>query len=164
MQSIDHRKLNSMTRKDHFCLPFIDQMLEHLAGHAYYFFLDSYSWYNQIPISREDQENTTFTYPFGIFAYRHMPFGLCNSPAMFQLCMLSIFSGMIELFLEVFMDNFSVFGSNFNKGLYHLSLLSIRNNKKNLVLNWEKCNFMVKFRIFLEQIVSEKGIEVDKAK
>ena len=92
---IDHRKLNSMTRKDHFSLPFINQMLEHLAGHAYYSFLDGSFRYNQIPIAREDQENTTFTCPFGIFAYRHMPSGLCNSPDMFQLCMLSIFSDMI---------------------------------------------------------------------
>jgi len=95
---IDYRKLNSMTKKDHFPLPFIDQMFERLAGHAYYSFLDSYSRYNQIPIAREDQQKMTFTCPFDTFAYRRMPFGLYNTPATFQRCMLSIFSDMVERF------------------------------------------------------------------
>ncbi|XP_038979057.1 uncharacterized protein LOC120109375 [Phoenix dactylifera] len=81
---IDYRKLNAVTRKDHFPLPFIDQMLERLAGHSYYCFLDGYSGYFQIAIAPEDQEKTTFTCPFGTFAYRRMPFGLCNAPATFQ--------------------------------------------------------------------------------
>ncbi|CAN6685845.1 unnamed protein product [Malus baccata var. baccata] len=72
---IDYRKLNTTTRKDHFPLPFIDQMLERLAGYAFYCFLDGYSGYNQIVIAPEDQEKTTFTCPFGTFAYRRMPFG-----------------------------------------------------------------------------------------
>ncbi|XP_062006012.1 uncharacterized protein LOC133723212 [Rosa rugosa] len=77
---IDYRKLNATTRKDHFPMPFIDQMLERLAGHCFYCFLDGYSGYNQIWIAQEDQEKTTFTCPFGTFAYRRMPFGLCNTP------------------------------------------------------------------------------------
>ncbi|KAM1908129.1 hypothetical protein ACFX1X_028078 [Malus domestica] len=81
---IDYRKLNNTTRKDHFPLPFIDQMLERLAGHSFYCFLDGYSGYNQIVIAPDDQEKTTFTCPFGTFAYRRMPFGLCNAPATFQ--------------------------------------------------------------------------------
>ena len=93
---IDYRKLNTATKKDHFPLPFIDQMLERLAGHAYYCFLDGFSGYNQIAIAPEDQEKTTFTCPFGTFAYRRMPFGLCNAPATFQRCMMSIFSDMLE--------------------------------------------------------------------
>ncbi|BBN69508.1 transposable element gene [Prunus dulcis] len=98
---IDYRKLNTATSKDHFPLPFIDQMLERLAGHSHYCFLDGYSGYNQIAIAPEDQEKTTFTCPFGTFAYRRMPFGLCNAPATFQRCMMSIFSDMVERFIEV---------------------------------------------------------------
>ncbi|KAH9688688.1 hypothetical protein KPL70_015210 [Citrus sinensis] len=120
---IDYRKLNSVTRKDHFPLPFIDQMLDRLAGHEFYCFLDGYSGYNQIPIAPKDQEKTTFTCPFGTFAYRRMPFGLCNAPATFQRCMLSIFSDMVERFLEVFMDDFSVFGDSFDQCLHHLTLV-----------------------------------------
>ncbi|XP_019055515.1 PREDICTED: uncharacterized protein LOC109115707 [Nelumbo nucifera] len=80
---IDYRKLNDATCKDHFLLPFIDQMLERLASHEFYCFLDGYSGYNQILISPEDQEKTTFTCPYGTFAYRRMPFGLCNAPTTF---------------------------------------------------------------------------------
>jgi len=110
---IDYRKLNTATRKDHFPLSFIDQMVESLAGHEYYCFLDGYSRYNHVPVDPEDQEKTTFTCPFGTFAYRRMPFGLCNSPATFQRCMINISLDMVEHFLEIFMDNFSVFGSTF---------------------------------------------------
>ncbi|KAH9685501.1 hypothetical protein KPL70_013991 [Citrus sinensis] len=140
---IDYRKLNSVTRKDHFPLPFIDQMLDRLAGHEFYCFLDSYSGYNQIPIAPKDQEKTTFTCPFGTFAYWRMPFGLCNAPTTFQRCMLSIFSDMVERFLEVFMDDFSVFGDSFDQCLHHLTLVLQRCIEKNLVLNWEKCHFML---------------------
>ncbi|GJS21432.1 reverse transcriptase domain-containing protein [Tanacetum coccineum] len=110
---IDYRKLNDATRKDHFPLPFMDQMLERLAGNEYYCFLDGFSGYFQIPIDPLDQEKTTFTCPYGTFAYRRMPFGLCNAPGTFQRCMVAIFHDMIEKTMEVFMDDFLVFGDSF---------------------------------------------------
>ena len=76
---IDYRKLNKATRKDHFPLPFIDQILDRLVGHEYYCFLDGYSGYNQIAIAQKDQEKTTFTYPYDTFSFRRMSFGLCNA-------------------------------------------------------------------------------------
>ena len=97
---IDYRKLNKATRKDHFPLPFINQMLERLAGHSYYYFLDGYSSYNQIPIAPEDHEKTIFTCPYGTFSYRRMSFGLCNTPATFQQCMIAIFMDMVENLLR----------------------------------------------------------------
>ena len=80
---IDYRRLNAVTRKDHFPLPFIDQLLERVSGHLFYCFLDGYSGYCQIEIASEDQEKTTFTCPFGTYAYRRMPFGLCNASTTF---------------------------------------------------------------------------------
>nr|GEV29037.1 DNA-directed DNA polymerase [Tanacetum cinerariifolium] len=77
---IDYRKLNDATRKDRFPLPFMDQMLEILAGNEFYYFLNGFSGYFQILINPQDQEKTTFTCPYGTFAYRRMPFGLCNAP------------------------------------------------------------------------------------
>nr|GEY33473.1 reverse transcriptase domain-containing protein [Tanacetum cinerariifolium] len=82
--------------KDHFPLPFMDQMLERLAGNQYYCFLDGFSSYFQIPSDPKDQKKTTFTCPYGTFAYRRMPFGLCNAPGTFQSCMMAIFHDMIE--------------------------------------------------------------------
>nr|GFA84971.1 reverse transcriptase domain-containing protein [Tanacetum cinerariifolium] len=97
---IDYRKLNEATRKDHFPLPFMDQMLERLAGNEYYCFLDGFSGYFQIPIDPKDQEKTTFTCPYGTFAYKRIPFGLCNAPGTFQRCMMEIFHDMIEKTME----------------------------------------------------------------
>ncbi|GJS96084.1 reverse transcriptase domain-containing protein [Tanacetum coccineum] len=109
---IDYRKLNEATRKDHFSLPFMDQMLERFAGNEFYYFLDGFSGYFQIPIDPQDQEKTTFTCPYGTFAYRRMSFGLCNAPGTFPRCMMAIFHDMIEKTMEVFMDDFSVFGDS----------------------------------------------------
>ena len=111
---IDYRKLNVVTRKDHFPLPFINQVLERVFGHPLYYFLDGYSGYFLIEINVEDQEKTTFTCPFGTYAYRRMSFGLCNAPTTFQRCMLSIFSDMVERIMEVFMDDITIYGSTFD--------------------------------------------------
>ncbi|GJR44625.1 reverse transcriptase domain-containing protein [Tanacetum coccineum] len=138
---IDYRKLNDATRKDHFPLPFMDQMLERLAGNEYYCFLDGFSGYFQIPIDPKDQDKTTFTCPYGTFAYRRMPFGLCNAPSMFQRCMMAIFHDIIEETMEVFMDDFSVFRDSFSSCLSHLDKMLKRCHK-----------------------ISKYGIEVDKAK
>ena len=161
---IDYRRLNEVTRKDHFPLPFIDQLLERVSGHPYYCFLDGYSGYFQIEIAPEDQEKTTFTCPFGMYAYRRMPFGLCNAPATFQRCMLSMFSDMVERIMEVYMDDITVYGDDFDECLTNLEAILQRCIEKNLVLNWEKCHFMVNQGIVLGHIISNRGIEVDKAK
>ncbi|CAN6465740.1 unnamed protein product [Victoria cruziana] len=161
---IDYRKLNNATRKDHFPLPFLDQVLEWLASQSYFCFLDGYSGYNQVPVHPGDQEKTTFTCPFGTFAFRRMPFGLCNAPGTFQRCMLAIFSDKIENVLEVFMDDFSIYGSDFDDYLHKLDMVLARCEETSLVLSWEKSYFMVREGIVLGHVVSECGIEVDKAK
>ena len=161
---IDYRKLNKSTRKDHFPLPFIDQMLERLAKHSHFFYLDGYSGFFQIPIHPDDQEKTTFTCPYGTFAYRRMPFRLWNAPATFQRCMMSIVTGFLDGIMEVFMDDFTVCGESFDGCLSNLELVLKRYVNVKLVLNWEKCHFMVRQGIMLGHIVSNRGIEVDKAK
>ncbi|KAL4298340.1 hypothetical protein GQ457_12G014070 [Hibiscus cannabinus] len=117
---MDYRKRNKATRKDHFPLPFIDQMLDRLVEKQFYCFLDGYSGYNQIAIAPEDQSRTTFTCPYGTFAFRRMPFGLCNAAATFQRCMTAIFSNLNEDCLEIFMDDFSTFGEDFDNCLSNL--------------------------------------------
>ncbi|XP_070005540.1 uncharacterized protein [Nicotiana sylvestris] len=122
------------TRKDHFLLPFIDQMLDRLAGRSHFCFLDG------------------------------MSFGLCNTPATFQRCMMAIFMDMVEEIMEVFMDDFSVVGNSFDDCLMNLRRVLKRCIETNLVLNWEMCHFMVQEGIVLGYLVSSKGIEVDRAK
>nr|GEW62240.1 reverse transcriptase domain-containing protein [Tanacetum cinerariifolium] len=161
---IDYRMLNDVTRKDHFPLPFMDQMLERLAGNEFYYFLDGFSGYIQIPINLPDQEKTTFTCLYGTFAYRRMPFGLCNAPGTFQRCMMMIFHDMIEKTMKIFMDDLSVFGDSFSSCLSHLDSMLQRCEDTNLVLNWEKCHFMVKTGIVLGHKILKNRLEVDRAK
>jgi hypothetical protein len=116
---IDYRKLNKATRKDHFPIPFIDEMLERLANHSFYY-LDGYSGYHQILMHPDDQSKTNFTCPYGTFAYRRMSFGLCNAPASFQRCMMEIFSDLIEKVMEVFMDDFYIYSKTFEDCLVNL--------------------------------------------
>lgn len=108
---MDYRKLNVCTQKNHFPMPFMDQMLDRLVGRGRYYFLYGYS-YNQITIALEDQEKTTFTCPCGTFAFRRMRFGLCNPPAVFKRFMMSGFSFMVEDTIKVLMDDFSVVGDS----------------------------------------------------
>uniref|UniRef100_A0A1S3XYM4 RNA-directed DNA polymerase homolog n=1 Tax=Nicotiana tabacum TaxID=4097 RepID=A0A1S3XYM4_TOBAC len=161
---MDYRKLNKITRKDHFPLPFLDQMLDRLAHRAFYCFLDGYSGYNQILIAPEDQEKITFTCPYGTFAFKGMPFGLCNAPTTFQRCMMAIFMDTVEDYIEVFMDDFSVVRDSFDDCLENLDRVLARCEETNLVLNWEKCHVMVEEGIVLGHKISKNGIEVDKAK
>lgn len=118
---IDYRKLNASTCKDHFPLAFIDQMLERLVGKSHYCCLDGFYDFYQISFAPEDQEKTTFMCPFGTFTYRRMSFGLCNVPMIFQKCMASIFSQYVENIIEVFMDDFIVYGDSFDKCLQNLT-------------------------------------------
>ncbi|RVW43643.1 Retrovirus-related Pol polyprotein from transposon 17.6 [Vitis vinifera] len=103
--------------------------------------------YFQIEIDVEDQEKTTFTCPFGTYAYRRMPFGLCNAPATFQRCMLSIFSDMVERIMEVFMDDITIYGSAFEECLVNLEAVLNRCIENDLVLKWENailCDFAIR--------------------
>ena len=113
-------------------------MLDRLAGHSHNCFLDGYSGYNQIAIALKDQEKTKFTCSYGTFDFRRVPFGLCNAPATFQRCMMFMFSDFVEETMEIFMDDFSVYGSIFENCLENLETVLQRCQDKNLALNWEK--------------------------
>nr|GEY32584.1 reverse transcriptase domain-containing protein [Tanacetum cinerariifolium] len=131
----NYLKLNEATRKDHFPLPFLDQMLKRLERNEYYCFPDGFSGYFKIPIDPKDQEKTTFTCPYGTFAYCRIPFGLCNAPGTFQRCMMAIFHDMIKKTMEVFTDDFSVFRNPFETCLSHLEKMLKRCEDTNLCLN-----------------------------
>ena len=140
---IDYRRLNEVTRKDHFPLPFMDQLLEWISGHPFYCFLDGYSGYFQIDISAKDKKKTTFTCLFGIYAYKRKPFGLCKAPATFQHFMLTILSDLVECIMEAYMDDVTVYGGTFEECLINLETVKYRCIEKNFVLNLENFHFMV---------------------
>jgi hypothetical protein len=117
---VDYRALNKTTQKDHFPLPFIDQVLDSWSGKKCFSFLDCFNGYNQIKIAPQDQDKTTFTTPWGTFAYRVLPFGLCNAPATFQISVIGIFSDMLNDSMEIFMDDFTPYGVSFQEALQNL--------------------------------------------
>ena len=134
---IDYQELNKATKKDHFPLPFIDEILEQLANRTFFYFIDGYSGYHQILIHPDNQSKTTFTCPYRTYAYRRMSFGLCNAPTSFQRCLMPIFSDMIEEIMEVFMDDFSIYEKTFNDCLENLDKVLQRYEEKHLVFNLE---------------------------
>lgn len=114
---IDYRELSKAALRDNFLLPFIDQVLDTLVGKKYFSLLDGFTRYNQIQLAPEGQYKTKFTCPWGIYAYRVLPFGLFNSPATFQRVILSIFSKLIHDCVEFYMDDFTIYGNIFEESL-----------------------------------------------
>jgi transposase InsO family protein len=159
----DFRKLNEATLKDHYPIPFTDMVLDIVASREAYSFLDGYSGYNQIWIREEDQLKTAFTTEWGVFAFRRMPFGLCNAPGMFQRVMMNIFHDFLRNFLEVFIDDFAVYGAA-KDHVQHLRKTFQRCRETDLKLHPGKCFFGVQEGILLGHKVSKKGIEVDQEK
>ena len=135
---VDFRELNKATHRDYFPLPFIDQVLDTLFRKKYFSFLDGFSGYNQLQIAPKDQEKTTFTCPWGTYAYRVLPFGLCNAPTTFQKDVLAIFSDLTNDCVEIYMDEFTFHGDDFQEALTSLEKVLIGCKETNLSLSNEK--------------------------
>jgi hypothetical protein len=161
---VDFREINKATCRDYLPLPFIDQVLDTLSGKRYFSFLDGFSGYNQIQISPEDQDKTTFTYPWRTYAYRVLPFGLCNAPATFQRVVLAIFSDLTNDCVEVYMDDFTIYGDDFQKELDNLKKVLVICKETNLSLSHKKSRMLLIEGIVLGQHIFGTGIRVDPAK
>jgi hypothetical protein len=161
---VDYRALNKATQKDHFPLPFIDQVLDNLSGKKFFSFLDGFSGYNQIKIAPQDQDKTTFTSPWGTFSYRVLPFGLCNAPTTFQRAVLGIFFDILNDSMEIFMDDFTPYGVSFQEALENLEKVLKRCIQAQLSLSTEKCHMMMTEGIVLGHFISSQGIQVDPSK
>ncbi len=148
----------------HFLIPFIDHVLDTLVGKKYFSFLDRFSGYNQIQVAPEDQDKTKFTCPWGTYAYQVLPFGLCNAPATFQREVLIIFSDLIHDCVEVYINDFTVYGDSFNEALENLEKVLIRCKETNLSLSHEKCFMVFNEGIVLGHHISGGGIKVDSPK
>jgi len=161
---VDYRELNKATLKDHFPLPFIDQVLDSLVGNKLFSFLDGFSGYNHIKIALKDRDKTTFTCPWGKYSYNVLPFGLCNAPATFQREVLAIFADLRPECVKVYMDDFTMYGVTFDDYLNNLEKVLRRCIETNLSLSNEKCFMMLTEEIVLGHHISSSGIKVDPAK
>eukprot|EP00253_Pinus_taeda_P029982 PITA_29982 len=161
---VDYGELNKATKKDHFPLPFIDQALDSLAGKKFFSFLDGFSGYNQIQISPKYQDNTIFTCRWGTFAYWVLPFGFCNAPTTFQRAVLRIFSELVHDAVEIYMDDFTPYGSDFQEALSNLGKVLDKCIEMILSLNLEKCEFLMTEGTMLGQAISQQELQVDPNK
>ena len=161
---VDYSELNKATLKDHFPMPFINQVLDTLAGKKLFSFLDRLSGYNQIKITLEDHNKTTFTCPWGTYAYKFLPFSLCNSLATFQREVLAIFSNLIHECVDVYVDDFFVYGNELDESLQNLEKVLIRCIGSNLSFSNEKCFMLLTEGIVLGHHISLEGIKMDPTK
>ena len=160
---VDYRRLNAATKRDHFPLPFQDEILNEVAGHERYTVCDGYSGYFQIRIAEEDQRKTTFITPWGCFAYRVMPFGLTDALATFQRFMNHVFQPYFGKSIRVYIDDFCIYSlrslhlTKVDEGLSRLAQFSGQ-------LNMAKCHIGEKQVALLGHVVSQSRIQADPSK
>ena len=145
-------------QKDPFPLPFIDQVLDTLSGKKFFSFLDRFSGYNQIQIALEDQDKTTFTCPWGTFAYRVLPFGLCNAPATFQRVVIGIFLEMVNDSMDIFMDDITSYDSDFEEAFQNLEKFLTLSEQTKLSLSTKKFHMMMSEGVVLGNFIFADGI------
>jgi hypothetical protein len=160
---VDYRAPNKVTKRDRQPLPFIDELLDSVAGHEFYSFFDGYSGYHQVKIHQDGILKTTFTTPWGTYAFLRMPFGLCNAGGTFQRVQLKVFGPYIGKFIRVFLDDFAVYG---DRKLYlsHVRTAFQRLAEHICSLSPEKCKLGFEEGPILEHIVFIGGIKVDPTK
>ena len=160
---IDYKKLNAATKRDYHPLPIQDIILEKVSGHEMYTFCDGYSGFYQIRIAENDVIKTTFTTPWGTFAFKVMPFGLTNAPATFQRFMQMVFAPYLGVFIEVFLDDFCIYSTR-QKHLTKVRMAFHRIDEAKGSLNPKKCMIRATHGWLLGHIVSTDGICLDPEK
>ena len=161
---IDFRKLNSVTHKDAYPLPRIDETLESLAGSTIFSTLDLASGYWQVELEESDKEKTAFSTTEGHFEFNVMPFGLTNAPSSFQRLMACVLSGLTSEQCLIYIDDIIVFSATFSEHLVRLRKVFQRVQDAGLKLKASKCRFVQPKVCYLGNIVSADGVEPDPAK
>ena len=161
---IDFRKLNSVTHKDAYPLPRIDETLESLAGSTIFSTLDLASGYWQVGLEENDKEKTAFSTMEGHFEFNVMPFGLTNAPSSFQRLMTCVLSGLTNDQCLIYIDDIIVFSATFSEHLDRLRNVFQRVQDAGLRLKANKCHFAQSKVSYLGHIVSKKGVEPDPSK
>ena len=161
---IDFRRVNSVTEKDAYPLPRIDDTLDCLAGAQYFTTLDLASGYWQVEMKESDKEKTAFSTPQGHFEFNVMPFGLTNAPATFQRLMECVLAGLTPEQCLIYLDDVIIFSSSFQAHLEHLSSVLTRLDEAGLKLRLSKCHFAKQEVRYLGHIISRKGVQPDPEK
>lgn len=152
---VDYRALNSRTKRDHYPLPRIDDLLDQLSGHSVFTSLDLASGYHQIAIAEQSKEKTAFVTPDGQYEYNRMPFGLANAPAVFQRAIHKILSKTKVGYIVIYMDDILIPSRDFEEGLTRLEEVLALLREAGLTLKMEKCQFF-------QERINFLGFEIDK--
>ena len=160
---VDLRKLNDACLHDPFLTPFIYEVLENVGGQEMYSFTDGFSGYHQVQIAKQNRYKPTFAIEWGCYQYTIMPFGLKNSPATFSRIVVAAFKYFIHKFIEVYFNDWTVFGI-INDHIEGPIMMLKRCHQYKILLNLKKCIFCVPFGIFLVHVVFHNGILVDPTK
>lgn len=161
---IDYRNLNSVTRKDNFPIPRIDDILDSLSGNEFFSTLDLYSGFWQMPVSPTDAEKTAFVTHKGLFQFTRLPMGLCNAPASFQRLMSIVLGKMLGEYCLCYLDDIIVLGTSFHEHLENLERVLKRLKEYGLTLKPKKCELFTRQVNFLGHVVSREGVSVDDQK
>lgn len=158
---VDYRKLNSLTKKDRYPLPLIDETLARL-GHAKFFTkLDIRQAFHRIRMNEEDEDLTTFRTRFGSFKYRVMPFGLTNGPASYQHFMNDVLFDYLDKFVSAYLDDILIYSETLEEHKQQVKQVLERLRKAGLQVDIEKCEFHVTETKYLGLIVGRNGIRMD---
>lgn len=163
---VDYRRLNTVTKKDVYPLPHIDDILDTLGRAKYFTTLDLSAGYWQVELDPESRAKTAFTSHCGLYEFMRMPFGLCNAnaPATFQRLMQVVLSGLEWDCCFVYIDDILVASQSFDEHMHHLQLVFERLRQAGLRLKPKKCSFLRKRVPYLGFVISKYGIQVDPSK
>ncbi|XP_020184893.1 uncharacterized protein [Aegilops tauschii subsp. strangulata] len=155
---VDYRRLNDATVKNKFPLPIVDELLDELAGAAFFSKLDLRAGYHQIRMRTGDEEKTTFKTHHGHFHFKVMPFRLTNAPTTFQCLMNAIFAKYVRKFVIIFLDDILIFSETLEEHLEHLRLVLALLREHQLYAKESKCSFAQDNISYLGHIISKDGV------
>ena len=160
----DYRQLNKKTIKDAYPLPRITETLDQLSNAKEYCVLDLKGAFNQVGVHEKDKHKTAFATPWGLYEYNRLPYGLCNSSAVFQRLMSTIFRKELSDFMLVFLDDIIIYANSFKEMVGRLRTVLEKLQEHGLKVEPSKCRFFQKRVEYLGHIISAEGIETDPKK